>query len=53
MEPLYHVCVFGPQLLQLFRGMLERCFVLRHQKCFVGHKTSPNSIDGESIKTEC
>ena len=42
-----------PCLLQVFRRMLQNCFAVRHEKCFVDYKTShefPSArVDNESI----
>ena len=48
--PIYQFYVFvlcfkrGPHLLQLFSRMLQRCFTVKLQKCFVDCKTSPDWI---------
>ena len=34
--------MFSPQLLQLFKRMLERCFVVKLQKCSVDYETLSN-----------
>lgn len=45
-EPFLCFLVFFPifkqVLLQLFRRMLEHCYVVKLQKCFSVYKTSPN-----------
>ena len=44
----------SPRLLQFFSRMLQRCYAVKLQKCFVSNETSPDfpSAWGEEIMTE-
>ena len=54
MEPfaVFFICLRfnSPKILQLFRRMLQRCFAVKLQKCFVSYETSPH-FEGEEMMT--